>query len=306
VELVKPAVHLVGVTAIDEDELRAYLEATDQMDFMATWEQAMSEGVSPAEAICSVFAKLCYKSLTPDKNDNITRVRDISGNIASCFDTGHGSVFEHVMFNFIIRDCSRVFTHELVRHRIGTAFSQTSGRYCRSDNLQVVLADPIVDAVKLKSGKSLMDRMQEMAQTNEDWYNEVVEDIEWGKDFATKKKVTSYLRRLLPNGQGNEIAFSVNLRSLRHLVQMRTGRHAEWEIRFVFEQVYKLIKAKHKNVFYGAVEEEVGGLLEVSGMKMQPYEDMRMFSDEEMNEEMKRRGLPHQGPAELSEEGGPQ
>ena len=49
-------------------------------------------------------------------------------------------------------------------------------------------------------------------------YNDIVDSIAWkGMDFARKKKLTSYLRRLLPNGQANEIFFSVNLRALRHL-----------------------------------------------------------------------------------------
>ncbi len=289
-ELVKPTVYLVGVTNVDESAVYAYLKETAQEDFIATYEQALSEGISPAEALCSMFAKLCYKSLTTDKNDNITRVRDIEDNIKGCFNTGHGSVFEHVTFNFVVTDCSRVFTHELVRHRIGTAFSQTSGRYCRSDNLQVVLEDPIADTIDLGGHETLLECMSDWAREIENRYNAIVDSIDWSSmNFATKKKVTSYLRRLLPNGQGNEIGFSVNLRSLRHLVQMRTGRHAEWEIRLVFEQIYKLVKAKHPLVFYGAIEEEVGGILEVSGMKMQPYEDLRMFNDEELREELSRR-----------------
>ena len=289
-ELVKPTVHLIGVTSVDAFAMQTYLEQTGNAEFMETFNAAVAGGVSPAEALCSMYAKLCYKSLTVGHNDNITRVRDIEDNVKGCFNTGHGSVFEHVTFNFVITDCSRVFTHELVRHRIGTAFSQTSGRYCRSDNLQVVLEDPIADAIDIGGHETLLECMSDWAREIETRYNTIVDSIVWSAmNFATKKKVTSYLRRLLPNGQGNEMGFSVNLRSLRHLVQMRTGRHAEWEIRLVFEQVYKLVKAKHPLVFHGAVEEEVGGILEVAGMKMQPYEDLRMFSIEELQKELERR-----------------
>jgi thymidylate synthase ThyX len=92
------------------------------------------------------------------------------------------------------------------------------------------------------------------------------------KDRDKKKKLTSALRRVLPNGQVNEIGFTVNFRELRHVVQLRTSRHSEWEIRHVFGQVYRLVKDRHPLLFYGAKEEVVDGLLEVSGMKMQPYE----------------------------------
>ena len=92
------------------------------------------------------------------------------------------------------------------------------------------------------------------------------------KDFSRKKKITSALRRLLPNGQSNELGLSLNLRALRHTVQVRTSRHAEWEIREVFGQIYRLVKARFPLIFTGAKEEAFDGLVEVSGMKLQPYE----------------------------------
>ena len=40
-------------------------------------------------------------------------------------------MLEHASYTFAFRDVSRVFTHELVRHRAGSAFSQESLRYVR-------------------------------------------------------------------------------------------------------------------------------------------------------------------------------
>ena len=91
-------------------------------------------------------------------------------------------------------------------------------------------------------------------------------------NFDRKKKVTSALRRFAPNGQSNEIAFTLNLRTLRHTIMVRTARHAEWEIRHVFGQVYLLLKDKYPTIFHGAKEQFVDGLIKVSGMKLQPYE----------------------------------
>lgn len=98
------------------------------------------------------------------------------------------------------------------------------------------------------------------------------EDKDGMKDFDRKKKITSALRRVLPNGQSNEIGFSVNLRALRHTVMMRTAAGAEWEIREVFGQVYRLVRDRFPSVFLDAKEDVVDGLLQVSGMRMQPYE----------------------------------
>ncbi len=291
-KLVKPKVFLLGYPAVDDTALRDYLDHVDCHEFMESYQSAVYSGIHPGEALCSLYAKLCYKSLTTAGNDNVSKVRDIEGNIKGCFDTGHGSVFEHCNLNFVITDCSRVFTHELVRHRVGSAFSQTSGRYVRSDVLSMVLDDPLAHTMRTRDGDLLIHVMQRWAQGMEDKYNEVVAQFDWdAMKMVDKKKLTSYLRRNLPNGQANEIGVTLNIRSLRHLVQMRTGRHAEWEIRLVFGQIYDLVKVKFPLLFHGAKERDVAGLVEVTGMKMQPYEALDMFTDEEIQKENRRRGL---------------
>lgn len=264
-KLVQPKVFILGYTALDIEGLSKYLDYTGNGDFALSLNEARKQGVSAGEILCSFYAKLCYASLTLGKNDNITRIRDIPSNLQAAFHSGHGSVFEHASINFVATNVSRVFTHELVRHRIGTAFSQTSGRYVRGDKLDLVL-DPILDPVK--------ESIEEIQRYLEESYNRLVQRMKLDEmtDFSKKKKATSALRRILPNGQANEIGFTLNIRSLRHIVQVRTSRHAEWEIREVFSQVYRLVKAKFPLVFYGAKEEIVEGLVEVSGMTMQPYD----------------------------------
>lgn len=264
-KLVTPKVKWIGETTIRREDLEEYLVETGNEDFLASMRAARSEGLSDGEIICSFYAKLCYASLSLGKNANISRIRDIPDNIKGCFDQGHGSVFEHCNLNFVAWNVSRVFTHELVRHRAGTAFSQTSGRYVRGDEINVVF-DPILAPVQ--------QDVEELQAIIEDRYKKMVAamGLDEMKDFGRKKKITSALRRMLPNGQSNEIGFSLNLRTLRHTVQVRTSRHAEWEIRAVFADVYRLVKAEYPLIFCDADEEVVEGLVEVSGMKMQPYE----------------------------------
>lgn len=264
-KLVAPHTYLIGYTTIDRDELNRYLWDTGNEDFLVAIVNARQQGISEGEILCSFYAKLCYASLSLGKNKNVSKVRDIHDNLVACFEQGHGSVFEHCQLNFVTTNCSRVLTHELVRHRVGTAFSQTSGRYVRGDEVNIVF-DPILSPVK--------DLVQELQALIEGKYQEMVKEMKLDemKDFGLKKKVTSALRRVLPNGQSNEIGWSVNLRALRHLVQLRTSRHAEWEIRTVFQEVYHLTREKFPLLYHGAKEEIVDGIVEVSGLKMQPYD----------------------------------
>jgi thymidylate synthase (FAD) len=80
-----------------------------------------------------------------------------------------------------------------------------------------------------------------------------------------------HLEEEADQGQANEIGFSLNLRSLRHTLMMRTARHAEWEIRLVFAQVYDLVKQRYPLVVADATEEEVDGIVEVSGLRTTPW-----------------------------------
>ena len=255
-----PKTYLIGYIEVDESELLKYLSYTGQVDFMESIKAAEKEDISYGEILCSFYAKLCYKSLVLGKNDNVSRIRDIKGNIEHTVEVGHGSVFEHFNLNFVTTDCSRVFTHELVRHRVGTAFSQTSGRYVALDSIDLVL-DPILEPVR--------DIVADVVRYIEDAAKKMREKLDVDNQKMTmKKKLTSAIRRIAPNGQTNEIGWSCNIRSLRHLILMRTNRAAEWEIRTVFNQVANIIKDKFPLMLHGMKFEEVDGLNEWTGPKL--------------------------------------
>lgn len=255
----KPVVHLVAKTEISIEGVRQYLRATGNEEFEETMGAAFDAGLSGMEVLVSMMAKLCYKSLTLGHNDNVTRIRDIQSNIASAIASGHGSVLEHSSMSFIVRDCSRIFTHELVRHRAGTAYSQNSGRYIRLDSIDVV-TDPILSPV--------VADIQEISEYLEAKYSQMafklgLTDPSSKLDFTAKKKLTSALRRIAPNGQTNEIGFTVNLRALRFTILKRTDRAAEWEIRHVFSQVYEIARGIVPTLFCDEIVEIVDGLPEV-------------------------------------------
>jgi len=272
---VQPRTFLTGVTQPDLEGLQQYLDYTGQHEFLSQFEAATEEH-GGAMCLVSFYAKLCYKSLVLGKNDNVSKIRDIEKNIMGTFDSGHGSVFEHVGVNFVTADCSRVFTHELVRHRVGTAYSQQSGRYVTVEDAQLVLPPefddvqmPCKDVAAGDSDFTLKDayeeKLGELKQLVAD--ARVALDLE-NKPMSQRKWWTSALRRIMPNGATNDIGWSVNVRSLRHLIEMRTSRHAEWEIRVVFNEVADIIQAKWPLMLYGAKVENVNGMNEYTNLKV--------------------------------------
>src|SRR5579884_2856399 len=70
-----------------------------------------------------------------------------------------------------------------------------------------------------------------------------------GVPFAVKKEVTSALRRLAPIGLSTDIVWTANVRTLRHVVEMRTAPGAEEELRLVFDRVADLARREVPGLF---------------------------------------------------------
>lgn len=248
---VVPRTFLVGVTQPDLDGIDEFLAATGNEDFMTPFREAVNEH-GPV-CLCSMYAKMCYRSLTVGKNANVRAVRDIEDNVIGTLSQGHGAVFEHVWLNFVTVNCSRVFTHELVRHRVGTAFSQTSGRYCTPESAQMVLP-PEFETVSVDD-TTLADAYRAMLEELKEFVAAM--RLGLGVDempMAERKRWTSALRRIMPSGADNEMGWSVNVRSLRHLIELRTSPHAEWEIRRVFTDVARLVEKRWPLMLHGGAK----------------------------------------------------
>ena len=64
-----------------------------------------------------------------------------------------------------------------------------------------------------------------------------------------KKRMTSALRRILPDGLATNMIWSANHRTLRWVIEMRTDPAAEVEIRTVFDRVAEICKEKWPTLY---------------------------------------------------------
>lgn len=138
--IASPATTLVAGPNIDQDALAGYFGVMGGQEWFdrvfLLGEDEMEEAISDAEALVEFAARRCYRSFSPELNVNVTKVReDSNAYFDNILKTGHGSVLEHAQFTFAFEGVSRVFTHELVRHRVGVAISQESMRYVRLTNI---------------------------------------------------------------------------------------------------------------------------------------------------------------------------
>jgi thymidylate synthase (FAD) len=182
------------------------------------------------------FSGNCYRSWEPGLNPNVSKVRtDQKEYFLNILRSGHGSVLEHANYSFVIWDCSRTFTHELVRHRAGSAFSQESLRFVRLKDIPFRIPDSL---------ESLRPQIISILETLEDFQITAAGHFgldEEGKSFHEKKEITSALRRLAPEGLSTMIVWTANVRTLRHTIQARTDPGAEEEIRYVFDKIGRIM-----------------------------------------------------------------
>ncbi|MGB4453233.1 MAG: FAD-dependent thymidylate synthase, partial [Coprothermobacter proteolyticus] len=77
------------------------------------------------EKIVGYAARICYSAEEPFKLLENLGSEQIQKSIRTVKKRGHLSVLEHASFTFLIDGCSRVCTHQLVRHRLAS-YSQRS------------------------------------------------------------------------------------------------------------------------------------------------------------------------------------
>ena len=130
---VEPDVFLVARPSVDYESLAAYLREVGGERWL---ERLDRDQLSDAENLAEFAGKMCYRSWEPGLNPNVRKVReDHAAYLENILRSGHGSVLEHASFTFVLHNVSRVMTHELIRHRPGTAVSQESLRFVRLDEI---------------------------------------------------------------------------------------------------------------------------------------------------------------------------
>jgi len=265
---VSPKVFLVGRTVPDLDGIAAYLSEVGGMK----WFNSRVEPIDPADPaegltfvgepgglITEFMGRLCYRSWEPGLNPNVTRIReDQKEYLANVLNSKHGSVLEHAVYNFAVAYGSRVFTHEAVRHRAGTAISQESMRFVRLDDLPFWIPPWFQEDERYTDAlQQCLELLAHAEQVQRVLAQEFGLDDE-GVPFTEKKAKTSFMRRFAPDGVATHMGWSANIRALRWIVQQRTELGAEEEIRLIFDQVAQIMTANESMLFQDFEVDEDG------------------------------------------------
>ena len=174
------------------------------------------------------MARNCYNS---PMSDNAQARGEF---ISKLVKAGHESVIEHVSVSFMLT-VPRSISHQIVRHRIGVAYSQQSQRYIdlSKEPLKVIAPVPELNASELV----LWRESVEFAALT---YNKLI---------ASGVR-PQQARAVLPNCTATKLGMTANLRAWRHILKERyLNQRADPAIRDVMSQVAVKLKEMYPPVF---------------------------------------------------------
>lgn len=156
---------------------------------------------------------------------------------------GHGSPFEHTLFTFHVR--APIFVaREWVRHRIGTAWNELSGRY-----VQLSKDCFVPDSWRVQTGKPGQYTYEPLDEFKTPEATQILLKGYGGALLAYRELLDmgvakEQARMVLPLGLYTRWYWTCNARSLMKFVSLRTDPSAQEEIRDYAKQIEQHLEAK--------------------------------------------------------------
>ena len=199
------------------------------------------------EKLVAASAKLCYSAseistvmdgLTEEKTANFVDMLS---------DIGHESPIEHASFTFGIEGVSRSLLAQLTRHRMAS-YSVQSQRYVTAKQFEYVLPPEIA---AIPEAAEEYRRAMEEDQAHYDRLSAILKEKHLAANLAAgmpekeaakaaEKQAIEDARFVLPNACTTKIMMTMNARSLHNFFRHRCCNRAQWEIRELAEEMYKL------------------------------------------------------------------
>jgi len=237
-------VYVLNRPSIDQSQVAHFLE-----DMFINWKSDASHG---ADMLCEIAGRVCYMSFAKPRPGGVSAYLE---RIKQC---GHGSVFEHASWTFLITGISRSLTHELVRHRAGFAFSQLSQRYVDESNTEfiepdIIASDHEMHIVWSETMQQIRNAYIRLCELLERRLQEPHFSHRWLPPNASatdKRKIARQAARsVLPNATETKIVVTANARSWRHFIEQRGSRHADYEIRKLANMIFDILSKDAPHLF---------------------------------------------------------
>lgn len=218
----------------------------------ATLNVKILEHTPNPEKVVANSARLCYSSLGIEDLFNKFTDEQNQGMVERLMSMSHESPLEHISFTFGIEGISRSLSHQLVRHRVGTSYSQKSQRYVSECGFDYIIPKDIQN-----NGKALEEFENTMRYINHS-YNKISDilysdymDSASNAEHASlnRKKAMENARAVLPNACETKIIVTMNARALLNFFKLRCCRRSQDEIMELADEMLRQVKQIAPSVF---------------------------------------------------------
>jgi thymidylate synthase (FAD) len=162
------------------------------------------------------YARVCYKS-----EDRMAAEGDPNF-LKRILRSGHESIVEHEKVTVMLV-IDRGVSHELVRHRVGAAYSQESTRYCRYNQNKFGSEITVIEPFFFAEDQAAYQLWLESCLRAEKNYMALLD----------MGRTAQEARSILPNSLKTEIVVTYNIREWRHFFRLRCDAAAHPQMRQV-------------------------------------------------------------------------
>lgn len=238
------------------------------------------------EKIIAASAKLCYSDSGCENIMDGLDHEKTSRFVKMLTDMGHESPVEHVSFTFAIEGVSRSLLAQITRHR-HASFSVQSQRYVKKNDFVYITPpaisdDDSINSIYTETIENSFKNYNVIAEMLEKkYYNEYINYMnEKAAKSKAEKKAIEDARFVLPNACETKMVVTMNVRSLYHFFKLRCCNRAQWEIRALAEEMFKICYKIAPILFASAGPSCCGGNCSEGKMSCGQMNDVRKhFSD---------------------------
>ena len=182
----------------------------------------------------------CYDSCSDDLGKKDLKL------LKSIIKNGHTSTIEHIYFTFDIKGISRAALQELARHRIAS-LSVESTRYTLKKLKNIDIREFKYEDYLVYTNNPEVDRYSRASLDH---------TISCLKDNV-KNDLAKYS---LPESYKTSLIWTINARSLRNFLELRSSSKALWELRKLSIEIIDSLPEEYLVLFKDIIKEESNGI----------------------------------------------
>lgn len=192
-------------------------------------------------AICKCYGNEPHSDSEKVK-DRINRVANVSK---------HASTIEHLTYSFDIDGISRACLQEVVRHRIAS-YTVKSSRYTLSELKKE-------DVFKFSDINGDMKRASKYVVLTDNYMVNcsIILALDELREAISKGIPNDVAKYCMPEAYKTSLVITINARALQNFLELRSSKHALWEIQLLAKAMYEAIPDEHKFLFDNIFKEDI-------------------------------------------------